>query len=89
MLYKLMEKKYMDNPNLVRKMFKQLLEISGPDMALILLEVLKNAGENTDKLISTEKLVSSYVETSYEETRQFIIEELKKRNFNLDNLIFA
>lgn len=89
LLYKLLENKYIDNPTLTRKIFKLYIKNNSSDMFIILLEIFKNNGENISNLITVNKLVSSYVETSYEENRKFIIEELKERNFNLDNLIFA
>lgn len=89
LLYKLLENKYIDNPILTKKLFKIYLKNNSSDMFVILLEIFKNSGENITNLITVNKLVSSYVETSYEENRKFIIEELKERNFNLDNLIFA
>ena len=78
------------NENVLKATYKILSSSdSDPDQVIIILKIFKENNKNTNKLISLEKLIDYYTKVIYQENEEFIIQELKERNFNIDNLIFA
>lgn len=76
--------------NFIKKFYKKLvLDKSNGDFIVILLRIFKESNEDLAKIINAKNLIDYYTKTYHQENKDFIIQELKERNFNTDNLIFA